>query len=119
MGRIHVDGTTASQWILATENVRRFSLINDARRTASSLVIDGEQFAIQNEPNHYCRLETRWKICSDTTWPNLERSPPTYGPIFQIYESPILIIAGTQGNLLLFSTFWILIELSFESCLLI
>ena len=98
LGRVHVTGAGGSQWTLRTENVRRFSFQADSRRIATSFVVDGESFgSVQVAPqNHYCRLDGRWRLCTDSGWVNTERSATTYGPIFQIYESRSLIVVGTE-----------------------
>jgi len=96
MGRIHVQ--TGSSWVLTTENVRRFSFQADSRRTAASFTVDGEFFGtIQVSPMNYCRTDARWRLCTGD-WVLQERSPATYGPIFQIYESPCLVVIGSRAG---------------------
>ncbi|EFA78494.1 transmembrane protein [Heterostelium album PN500] len=100
VAKIKVTQQTSSNWVLITQNVRRFGFDSHFGQKPTTVVIDGQQFSYAALPNsHYCQLNPgKWQVCTDQSWLFSERNPSNYGPVIQILQSPILFVYGTTGD---------------------
>jgi len=116
LARIEVERgeDAAGPWQLRTENVRRFVFSPPRGRElpVQGFVVDGVEFLGRPPavaPAHYCAVgpdspsgAPAWRLCEGpeaTSWTLSERSPSTYGPMRQVFETaPLLLVYGTGGG---------------------
>ncbi|GAM18267.1 hypothetical protein SAMD00019534_014420 [Acytostelium subglobosum LB1] len=105
VGRIQLTQVPQSSggmlWIVATQNVRRFGLSSTPLRDVmpTQIMVDGQMFDAAYLPSHFLapdKYGVYWNITDDITWPQTERSAPTYGPMRQIFEKQFTIVVGTN-----------------------
>eukprot|EP01112_Ceratiomyxa_fruticulosa_P022069 TRINITY_DN7980_c1_g1_i1.p1 TRINITY_DN7980_c1_g1~~TRINITY_DN7980_c1_g1_i1.p1 ORF type:complete len:875 (+),score=198.67 TRINITY_DN7980_c1_g1_i1:181-2805(+) len=92
-----------NQWVLKTENVRRFGFDSfDGLLTPSNIIIDGTPFTTSLLPTvNYCNLNNnfQWAVCNDNgEWEQTERGPKTYGPMINVIINPLVIVWGTKDD---------------------
>jgi hypothetical protein len=94
--------TTGGEWTLATKNVKRFGLMTVPGLpipTRTTLVIDGQTQAAAEMPlAHFCKQDGRWARCEGMGFMLSEKSNITVGPLRQVLQGPVCIIAGTTGS---------------------
>ena len=39
-----------------------------------------------------------WELSSDLLWISRERNPSTYGPVFEIFNNPVIIVVPTNSD---------------------
>ncbi|KAI9138058.1 hypothetical protein BKA69DRAFT_1127679 [Paraphysoderma sedebokerense] len=98
VGRIKVT-QRGSEWELKTRNIKRFEFVElEGMVRPRRVNLDGTAFDVVPK-RMYCReKQGRWGVCDGEEWKVKERSPRTYGPARQAFETgSITIVYSTTS----------------------
>eukprot|EP01125_Pyxidicula_operculata_P009720 TRINITY_DN318_c2_g1_i1.p1 TRINITY_DN318_c2_g1~~TRINITY_DN318_c2_g1_i1.p1 ORF type:complete len:777 (+),score=119.56 TRINITY_DN318_c2_g1_i1:180-2510(+) len=92
-------------WLLQIENVARFQFqsLFPTHQTPSptQFVINNKYYPVLSSPSYHYYLPpgiSTWEIVEGDNWMDNQKHPLNYGPTFQVWEAPIVLVYGTAGD---------------------